>query len=743
MRGILRRGRSGGGGRWPGRALVALAAGLAFTAAIVAALVDSTAARDRSLFEENARAAQDAVTDRVETAIALLRGAAGLFASQRESVPYEAFRAYMARVALREQYPGILGIGYTRRIAPDELAAVTAQARAEGQAGFRVWPADERAEYHAILFLEPLDERNRAAIGYDMSTNPVRRAAMERARDQGAASASGMVELVQEIDSRKQPGFLIYLPVYRGGVVPAGVEARREALVGYVYAPIRGGDFLSSAFAHETVPRVALRVFHGRGEAGGVMIYEHAPPDAPEAPRFTLRSTADVAGQAWTFVASSATSAAAGLAVPAMIAAAGILLSVTLAALLWRDATARDAIQVALSREQAARSQAERANRMKDDFLATLSHELRTPLNAIVGWAAVLRQGRISEAQAQAGIEAIDRNAKAQARLIDDLLDMNRIVSGKLRVDLGPLDPVPVVDEAIAAVLPTARDKGVRLERQFAGEPLRVRADASRLRQIAWNLLTNAVKFTPQGGEVRVTLDRDGARARLAVRDTGAGIEPAFLAHVFDRFAQGDSTITRHHGGLGLGLAIVRELVALHGGEVRALSDGPGQGATFVVTLPLADPVPAASDPAAATGAKLGGLRVLVVDDEPDVRDLLRLLLEQRDARVRCAASAEEALALLPAFRPDVVVSDIGMPGGDGYALMRRIRALPPHRGGDVPAAALTAYARDEDRREAFAAGFQRHLVKPVQPDVLVTTVLELARGRGDATRVRPASSPG
>ncbi|MCL4761145.1 MAG: CHASE domain-containing protein, partial [Burkholderiales bacterium] len=575
MRGILRRGRSGGGGRWPGRALVALAAGLAFTAAIVAALVDSTAARDRSLFEENARAAQDAVTDRVETAIALLRGAAGLFASQRESVPYEAFRAYMARVALREQYPGLLGSGYTRRIAPDELAAVTAQARAEGQAGFRVWPADERAEYHAILFLEPLDERNRAAIGYDMSTNPVRRAAMERARDQGAASASGMVELVQEIDSRKQPGFLIYLPVYRGGVVPAGVEARREALVGYVYAPIRGGDFLSSAFAHETVPRVALRVFHGRGEAGGVMIYEHAPPDAPEAPRFTLRSTADVAGQAWTFVASSATSAAAGLAVPAMIAAAGILLSVTLAALLWRDATARDAIQVALSREQAARSQAERANRMKDDFLATLSHELRTPLNAIVGWAAVLRQGRISEAQAQAGIEAIDRNAKAQARLIDDLLDMNRIVSGKLRVDLGPLDPVPVVDEAIAAVLPTARDKGVRLERQFAGEPLRVRADASRLRQIAWNLLTNAVKFTPQGGEVRVTLDRDGARARLAVRDTGAGIEPAFLAHVFDRFAQGDSTITRHHGGLGLGLAIVRELVALHGGEVRALSDGP------------------------------------------------------------------------------------------------------------------------------------------------------------------------
>jgi signal transduction histidine kinase/CheY-like chemotaxis protein len=726
-------------------AVLVFAAGLALTAAVVALLLETTTARDRASFEASARTAQDAVIDRVETSVALLRGAAGLFASLQENVTVASFAAYMDRVALREQYPGLLGIGFSRRMLPGEVDALVAALRAQGHAGFRVWPAEPRDEVHAIVFLEPRDERNRAALGYDMFTSPVRRAAMERARDSGRAAASGVVELVQEIDARKQPGFLLYLPVYRGGGTPATLGERRALLLGFAYAPIRTGDFLSVAFAHEREPTVSFVVRHGTATDGAVL-YEHRVGSAPERPQFTLSTTADVAGETWSFTFHSATAVASALIVPALVGLSGLALSLALGMLVWRGARGRAAMEAAFEREQAARGQFELANRIKDDFLATLSHEMRTPLSAIVGWASVLRMGGLSEADRRAGIEAIDRNAKAQSRLIEDLLDMNRVMSGKLRLALERIDPAPVLDEALDAVLPTAQAKGVTIDKQLPAEPVFVRADGSRLRQVVWNLLTNAVKFTPRGGTVTLQLERVGDTARIAVADTGEGIHPDFLPHVFDRFAQADSTITRHHGGLGLGLAIVRELVALHGGEVRAMSAGADQGATFVVELPLARRGPSAGRTAAPSPAMLDGVMVLVVDDEPDVRQVLRLVLEQRRAVVTCAASAAEALEAIATFRPDVLVSDIGMPGTNGYAMLRRIRALPPDRGGSVPAIAVTAYARDEDRREALAAGYQRHLAKPVQPDVLAAAVLALvqeARGASGLGAGRPRESGG
>jgi signal transduction histidine kinase/ActR/RegA family two-component response regulator len=716
-------------------AALVFACGFAFTAFVVTMLAMTASQRDRQRFEANALAAQDVVLDRIETSIALLRGAAGLLASRDEDPSVEEFRAYMNRVALRELYPGILGIGYTRRIAPEERATLEQTLQQQGHQGFRIWPEHARAQWHSIVLLEPLDERNRAAIGYDMFTHPVRRAAMERARDGGRAAASAIVELVQEIDARKQPGFLIYLPVYRGETVPATIEERRSRLRGFVYAPIRAEDFLASAFSHETRPSVSLRIRHERVPDEATLLYERAGGQDRAAALYHMETNADVAGEPWRIELWSSATLADALVVPILVALAGLGISTALAALLWREHHARSAIQAVLEREQAARGLAERSNRMKDEFLATLSHELRTPLNAIVGWASVLRSGRMSAAESGNALEVIDRNARAQARLIEDLLDTHRIVSGKLRLDFVALDPVRVLEAALDTVRPLARQKNIEVRQHVTATSLLVRADSARLQQVIWNLLSNAIKFTPAGGRIDVTLERAGARMRLSVADTGEGIEPRYIEIVFDRFAQADGSITRRHGGLGLGLAIVRELVALHGGSVRASSAGRGKGATFVVELPLVSGADEAQpdESEAKPAILLDGIKVLVAEDEPDARRLVTVVLEQRRARVLGTQSAAEALAAMDTFRPDVLVSDIGMAEVDGYELVRRVRARPAARGGSVPAVALTAYARETDRQEALAAGFQEYLVKPVQAEHLIAVVAALAQSARNA----------
>ena len=388
-----------------------------------------------------------------------------------------------------------------------------------------------------------------------------------------------------------------------------------------------------------------------------------------------------------------------------------------------------------LLREQAARAEAEAANRLKDEFLSTLSHELRTPLTSIIGWTNLMRAGKVGgEVQAQA-LETIERNAKIQSRLIDDLLDLSRVVSGKLLLDTREVDLASVVADSVEVVRPAAAAKGISLALEC--EPgLRISGDAARLQQVAWNLLSNAVKFTPEGGSVRALLARDGARVTLAVSDTGKGIAAEFLPHVFDRFRQADSATTRAYGGLGLGLAIVRHLVEMHGGTVRAESAGEGRGSTFSAAFPLA----AASacecaeagtgvlveDEEARAADGLAGVRVLVVDDESDTRRLISTVIAQTGAEVTACASAREALEALKSWRPHILMSDIGMPGEDGFSLIRKVRALPAERGGRTPAAALTAYARDEDRGRALAAGYQLHIAKPFSPQELLAAVSDL-----------------
>jgi signal transduction histidine kinase/CheY-like chemotaxis protein len=398
-----------------------------------------------------------------------------------------------------------------------------------------------------------------------------------------------------------------------------------------------------------------------------------------------------------------------------------------------------------LTRERAARDEAERLSALKDEFLATLSHELRTPLNAILGWASMLQRGGKDEETFRRGLETIERNARAQGQLIDDLLDMSRIISGTLRLDVQLIEPDRIIEAALGTVHPAAVAKRIDLRVDLARRPEEKRdqvlGDPGRLQQVMWNLLSNAVKFTPNGGMVQVILGRDEQDVVIRVIDSGIGIAPEFLPYVFDRFRQQDASITRKHGGLGLGLSIARQLVELHGGTIAVSSAGEHAGTTFTVRLPLAapevkakapQPAPAVGGQAAAQG-ELAGVKVLLVDDADDTLDVLEQILRHSGATIMAASSAGTALALLEREQPDVIVSDIGMPDIDGFELMRRIRRRAAGAGGSIPAIALTAFTRQDDRHKAMQAGFNDYLAKPVEPGSLVAHIAQAVGQRGAA----------
>jgi PAS domain S-box-containing protein len=391
-----------------------------------------------------------------------------------------------------------------------------------------------------------------------------------------------------------------------------------------------------------------------------------------------------------------------------------------------------------LERERAARADAEHASRAKDEFIATLSHELRTPLNSVLGWARLLRMGKLDGSGVARAVEAIERGATTQAQIVDDLLDMARIVRGQLRLDVRPVELVPVIEAAVDTVRPAAAAREIEIATVLEPRAGPVAGDPGRLQQVVWNLLTNGIKFTPPRGRVEVRLASQGPSVEIQVRDTGGGIAPDFLPHVFERFRQADSSTTRAHGGLGLGLAIVRHLVEAHGGTVSADSAGPGLGATFTVSLPAFQartrpkeaeaprPQPRAVPPPPAA-VSLDALRVLVVDDDLDTLEVVKQLLEHAGANVAIASSAEAALEVLRTSPPDVLLSDIGMPGQDGYELIRRVRQLAPDQGGHVPAAALTAFTQSDHRQQALTAGYQLYLAKPIEPNELAAAVARLA----------------
>ena len=414
---------------------------------------------------------------------------------------------------------------------------------------------------------------------------------------------------------------------------------------------------------------------------------------------------------------------------------------------LIQDITARNRLETQrrqlLARELSLRAQAEAAGRVKDEFLATVSHELRTPLSAILGWATMLNKGKLEPAMASRGIESIERNAKAQAQLIEDLLDVSRIIAGKVRLDIKPVVLSAIIDEALDAVRPAAEAKSIRLKVNIDSDADQLRADPARLQQIIWNLVSNSIKFTPARGEVTINARRSASAAEISVSDTGEGINPTFLPYVFDRFQQADSSMTRKHGGLGLGLAITRHLVEMHGGTIEAQSEGEGQGATFTVKLPIPAAYPEtwlprdsnnrerySTPPESHALPNLRGIKILAVDDSTDTRELVSVVLEGCGATVIAASSVHEALDVFAGWKPDVLICDIGMPELDGYAFIKAIRQLPHEKGGNTPAVALTGYVRVEDRARALQAGYQMFVPKPVEATELCSIMANLVSGQ-------------
>ncbi|WP_009631448.1 CHASE domain-containing protein [Synechocystis sp. PCC 7509] len=1095
-----------------------LAIALLFTGATATYVTTTAKAKDKLRFEYSAERTQEDIKTRFETYITLSRASSGLFAAS-DRLSRAEFAAFVNRLRLKERYPGVQGIGFSVRVQPGQKAALVQALQQQGIENFKIRPDFPRNEYHAIIYLEPLDRRNRAAIGYDMFSEKVRRDAMSRARDTGEPAASGKVTLLQEIDKQKQAGFLLYIPVYRNGKIPNNIAQRQKDLIGFVYSPFRADDLIQGVFGDEKLADIDFKIYEGKNISPEHLLHiSKATANNPNyQPSLRQVSTIDIAGQTWSIVYNSRPefdSSSENRLVPYIgfvgVAIALILFGVTRSLVIARNAaeksseelresstrlrfaldaaqlgdwdldlatkTARRSLQhdrvfghdtllpdwsyeiflsrihpedreyvdrqfqrtlatnidwefecrvvwddksihwvwatgsvyrnkdgkpgrligivkeisdrkllqealkqkaveqevllnsipaivyykdlqakyIAINRqgaevinkpiaeiigktdndlfpqdqatafynddrqvmdlglpkrsieeavtgadgktmwvityktpyfdpqakvaglvgitldisdrkraeierdrfftlsldllciagfdgylkrinpafekilgytlqeilnkpffdfihpedinitinevnklaqgrstvyfenryqckdgsyrwlswatvpvveeglmyatahdittrkaaeiererllesEKSARTTAEAANRMKDEFLATLSHELRTPLNAMVGWIQLLRTRKFDTATTAKALETIDRNTKSLQQLIEDILDVSRIITGKIRLDFAYIALQPVVESAIETVKSAAEAKNIRLEFYVTPGINLVLADPNRLQQVLWNLLSNAVKFTPKDGRVEVRLEVHSSRVQISIKDSGQGISSEFLPYVFERFRQEDGTTTRTYGGLGLGLAIVRHLVELHGGTVKAESEGMGKGSTFIVTLPInsvmslvkeAPPkmLVVASEPAIICLPSLEDLRVLVVDDESDARELISTVLQEYGAKVKTVATAKEALTQVTQFQPDVLVSDIGMPEVDGYTLIEQVRARSPEQGGNVPALALTAYARAEDRTRALLAGFQLHVPKPIDSVELAVAIARLA----------------
>ncbi len=861
---------------------VALAGSLALTIAIAVFVYVNARMRDRVRFTRATREVSERIEGRFEVYETMVRGCAGLIAA-RPALDGEEFQAYADRIDVEDRHPGVQGVGFARRLSADEVPGVEAALQARGFVGLRIWPESQEPERTAILFLDPLDRRNRAAIGYDMSTDPVRRAAMERARDDGTAAVSGRVTLVQEIDPAKQAGFLLYVPVYRGGGIPPTVEARRAALLGWTYAAFRAGDLFVALFGHDHEAVVEFQVFDGAAPDPARLLYDRGlSPARGESLRDVEHLR--VAGREWTIAlaalptvhestlgitaaalligaaisgilfllsiresrarhraedaitglqrsldeqrryeerlreegrvnsilprlgislaaeldpdrlsrlvvdeATALTGAAYGVifgagATPRVLASAGpardsfpeaaveglerlcsrgplrvdspaepSLAGAPAGSVLAVPITARagDALgclafthatpghfteqhqrlaegiaaqaSIALENARLLRDLQD-ADRRKDEFLAVLGHELRNPLAPVVTALEVIKRDR-SSVDRQLAI--IERQARHMVRIVDELLDVSRVNRGKIELRKQRLSVREALARAADSVSPIARTRQQKLTVSFPPRPLTIEADPVRLEQILGNLLSNAIKYTPPGGDVELRARALEGQLEVRVRDTGIGIPPDALQTLFDPFVQVPGAKDYAKGGLGIGLALVRALVELHGGTVRAESAGPGQGSVFIVLLPgvIEGATPIEIAPVALP-AQHG--RVLVVDDNVDAATTLAEAVRFDGHEVRVAHDGPSALREARDFSPEVVLLDIGLPGMDGYEVVRRLRELPQAR--DAHVVALTGFGQQSDRQRALAAGFDEHLVKPVDL-ATITSVLRRRLG--------------
>ena len=606
--------------RWNALPWFVLGISLAVTAVATWAALATVQGRIHARFNGAVQSTRDRIEGRLDTYIALLQATAGLFAASRD-VRRDEFHAYATRLRVRDRYPGVQGIGYSRRVTRAEIPALERRMRAQGAVGFRVWPDSGEREHHTILYLEPLDRRNEAALGYDMFTDSVRRDAMIRARDTGGPAMSGGVQLVQEIDRSKQAGFLIYVPLYRGGDVPATTEARRAELDGFVYAPFRADDLFRGIFASEGEPRVSFRLYDGAQVSEASLLHDSSMDwrsrDESELSSFTpLNARADTilmrtAGRTWTLVFTPTTELldSAGRGMVPLVAAVGAMVGLLLFLLArahvrdrereWR--TTRETAALA-SQVQARNQELAAANRLKSEFLATMSHEIRTPLNAIIGYTEIIKMGLSGPVtpEQSAQLSRIASSGKHLLGLVDDILDLSRIEANRLSVSQVPARVETVMDAALGFLRPQATAQHIALVSASEDPDDCYVGDEQRVQQILVNLLANAVKFTPAGGQVTLHSGRaaelpagidapaSGPWICFTVEDTGVGITPELQQRIFQPFVQGDSGYTRTHGGAGLGLTISRRLARLMGGELT-MESARGQGSRFTLWLPAAD----------------------------------------------------------------------------------------------------------------------------------------------------------
>ncbi len=557
---------------------------LAVTAATVRYAHVSTARVDELRFEKTAEGVVGAISSRLDAYTAMLLGAAGLFAAS-DDVTRSDFRGYVARLELSRRYPGIQGIGFSRVVRAGERAAVLAATRREVP-GFRFWPEQPEGDINAVLYLEPSDAPNQFALGFDMGSEGNRRDTMTRARDNGSPAATTRVRLVQEeVISVEQAGFLIYVPVYRGGGVPHSIEERRAQLQGFVYSPFRADDLFTGIRRSAVGSQIEFDVFDGPAEQGLVLYQARSNPATA---RFTVQRSIDFGGRSWTIVLHGEEDVqSSSQPAFALVAAGGTILSVLLFVVTRGEVVARTEAERTAEVLRISEEKLRAADQAKDEFLATISHELRTPLNAIVGWAAMLGKRAVpADLQAHA-INVIARNAAAQTRLVEDLLDISRAVAGHLDLRISEIDTRLMLQAAVDAVQPQVVEAGLTLEIHIDPALGLIEADAGRFQQIVTNLLSNSIKFTPLGGRITLQAERTDETVVIAVSDTGIGIDEAFMPFLFDRFRQADSSSTRAHAGAGLGLAIARHLVHLHSGSLEGASAGIGKGSIFTVRLPV------------------------------------------------------------------------------------------------------------------------------------------------------------
>jgi two-component system OmpR family sensor kinase len=518
---------------------------------------------------------------RLDAYVAMLHGGSGLFAASKR-VEFNEFRSYANRLEMPRRYPGVQGIGFSRFVPPQDRAHIEQVIRPHVPT-FKFWSEGPAEELHAIIFLEPENARNLHAMGFNMFSEPIRQEAMIRARDTGVSAATAPVRLVQEDihSGPEQMGFLIYEPVYRSGTIPPTVEERRAQLLGFVYSPFRAGDLFKEMIWPEEVAALSLQVYDTTS-SNGALLYSTA--DKQQHSGLRSENSIPVAGRKWSLILEGDRAAPVYKSGRILnIVVAGGALSLLLFGITRGQVRARAAAERTTADLMRSEEALRAANRSKDEFLAIVSHELRTPLNAIVGWGSMLRRGQVPPGSEKHALEVIERNALAQARLVEDLLDISRAVAGRLRLELSDVNLSATLRAAADAVRPAATTQGVALDLEVPDDLGVIRGDPARLLQILQNLLANAIKFTKSGGRVSLEASRAGQEASIRVKDTGIGISPEFIPFVFDPFRQADTSTTRAHGGVGLGLAIARYLIELHGGTIDVASDGEGQGSTFTL----------------------------------------------------------------------------------------------------------------------------------------------------------------